>query len=145
MRLLFFLLWFLTISAAVFFLPAYDGGDLGEEKKVLVPVYAVIAGLAAIGVRGRAESAREALLSALPVLALLGAAAVWGYFENEDRAQYRGGPAYLYFGVALWASWAALVLSTALVARTKWNGPMGIGIGFLVALFGNLLFVARID
>ena len=62
MRLLFFLLWFLAISAAVFVLPAYDGGDLGEEKKFLVPVYAVIAGLAAIGVRGRAESRRESLI-----------------------------------------------------------------------------------
>jgi len=37
------------------------------------------------------------------------------------------------------------VLSAALVSRTKWNGPAGIGVGLLVAVLGLFLFTARID
>jgi hypothetical protein len=143
MRLLLFT-WFLFIASASFWLPAYNG-DIGGEEATLVPVYALVAGLAAIGVRGRAQSAREALVSALPALALLGAAAVWGYLLNQRGADERGEPIYLYFGVAVWASWAALVVSAALVSRTKWNGLSGIGVGFLAAVLGLFLFIARVD
>jgi hypothetical protein len=143
MRLLLFL-WFLFIASAAFWLPGYKG-DVSDEGGVFVLAYALIAGLAAIGVRGRASSVRDALLSAVPVLALLAAAAVVGDLENEDSAQFRGEPLYLYFGVALWASWAALVLSTALVSRTKWSGLAGIGLGALVAVLGLFLFTMRID
>jgi hypothetical protein len=143
MRLL-LLLWFLFIASASFWLPAYNG-DIGGEEATLVPVYALVAGLAAIGIRGRAQSAREALVSALPAVALLGAAAVWGYLLNKQGAEERGEPIYLYFGVALWASWVALLLSAALVSRTKWNGLGGIGVGFLVAVLGLFLFTAQVD
>jgi hypothetical protein len=144
MRILLLLVWFAFIASASLWLPAYEG-DLGGEEAMFVPVYAVVAGLAAIGVRGRTQSVPEALLAALPVLVLLGGVAVWGYLLNEQRAEYRGSPIFLYFGVALCASWAALVLSAALILRTKWNGFAGIGVGLLVALFGLVLFTARID
>ena len=111
----------------------------------MIAIYALVAGLAAIGVRGRSRSVGHALLSALPVLALLAAAAVMGDQRNEYLAQFRGDPLYLYFGVALWASWAALVLSTALLSRTKWSGFAGIGLGLLVAVLGYSLFASRID
>jgi hypothetical protein len=138
------LLWFLFIASASFWLPAY-GGTIDRESGIFVLVYALIAGLAAIGVRGRAKSVRNALLSALPTVALLAAAAVIGDMENEQSAQFRGEPLYLYFGVVLWASWAALVLSTAIVSRTKWSGFAGIGPGVLVAVLGLFLFTMRID
>jgi hypothetical protein len=143
MRLL-LLLWFLFIASAAFWLPAY-GGDISDEGGVFVLAYALIAGLAAIGVRGRARSVRDALLSAVPTVALLAGAAVVGDLHNEHQAQFRGEPLYLYYGVALWASWAALVLSTALVSRAKWSGFAGIGLGALVAVLGLFLFTMRID
>jgi hypothetical protein len=121
LRLLLFLLWFLFIASASFWLPAYNG-DIGDGDATFVAVYALVAGAAAVGVRGRARSAGHALLSALPVLALLAAAAVGGNLRNDQQAQFPGEPIYLYFGVALWASWAALVLSTALVSQTSGMG-----------------------
>jgi len=144
MRPLLFFLWFVFIASASFWLPAYNG-DIDDGDATFVLVYALIAGLAAIGVRGRARSVRDALLSALPVLALLAGAAVLGDLRNEQLAQFPGEPIYLYFGVALWASWAALVLSTALVAQTKWNGFAGIGIGLIVAALGLFLFTAGVN
>jgi hypothetical protein len=137
-------LWFLSITSASFLLPAYKG-DIGGEGGALALIYALIAGLAVVGVRGRARSAGHALLSALPILGLLAAAIVVGDLHNEHNAQFRGEPLYLYFAIALWASWAVLVLSTALVSRTKWSGLAGIGLGSLVAVVGLLLFTMRID
>jgi hypothetical protein len=137
-------LWFLFIASASFWLPAYKG-DIGDDEATFVPVYAGIAVLAAIGVRGREDSPREALLSARPVLILLGAAAIAGSLLNEQGADEPGSPLLLYFGVALWASWAVLVLSAALLSRTKWNGVAGIGVGLLVAALGMFLFTAQIN
>jgi hypothetical protein len=145
MRLLLFLLWFLFITSASFWLPAHEGEIDQGDATMLVPVYAVVAGLAAIAVRGRAQSVREALDSALPALALLGAAAVWGYLLNEQGEEERGAPIFLYFGIALWSSWAALVVSTAVVSRTKWNGLAGIGVAFLIAILGLFLVTAQVD
>ena len=70
---------------------------------------------------------------------------VIGIGMNEAREEFRGGPIYLYFGVALWASWAVLLVSTSLLSRTKWNGLAGIATGCMVVLLGWVLFVARID
>jgi hypothetical protein len=137
-------LWFLFIASASFWLPAYMGEIDGAEITFL-PVYAAVAVLAAISVRGREQSPPKALLSALSTLALLGAAAGGGLLLNEQKANERGEPIFLYFGVALWASWAALVLSAALVSRTRWNGIAGIGLGLLVAALGLFLFTVRID
>jgi hypothetical protein len=82
--------------------------------------YLVIAAIAEIAVRARVPTRRGAVLACLPSLALLAAAAA-GVFVGDLTADGRGSPLFLYFGVALWASWAALVLSTALVSRTRWN------------------------
>ena len=136
-------LWFLFIASASFLLPAYKGTI--DEPWIFVPIYALIAGIAAIGVRGHARSVLSAVLSALPTVALLAAAVVIGDLENEHSAQFRGEPLYLYFGVAVWTSWAVLVLSTALVSRTRWSGFAGIGLGALVAVLGLFLFTMRID
>ena len=144
MRLLLLFLWFLFMATASFWLPAYKG-TIDEAKLVPVLVYALVAGLAAIAVRERAKSVRHALLSALPAFVVLAAAAMIGDLRNEHLAQFRGEPIYLYYGVTLWASWAVLVVSTAIVSRTKWSGIAGIALGLLVAMLGLGLFTSRID
>jgi hypothetical protein len=136
--------WLLFMASASFWLPAYEG-DLGREGMDFVPLYLVIAGLAAIGIRETARSSHEALLSTIPVIALLAVTAATGFLANAERAQERGDPLYLYFGVTLFSSWAVLVLSSALVSRTRWNGGFGIGVGCLVALIGLFMITARID
>ena len=138
------LIWFLFIASGTAWIPAYEG-DTGGEQVVVVPIYALVAGVTAIGVRARTGSARDALLSAVPVLGLLGAAALAGHLRNDERAEFRGEPIYLYFGIALWVSWAALVITTALAERTKWSGLAGVGVGAFVAAMGWILFTARID
>ena len=141
------LIWFLFVASATFWLPAHEGGDIdrGAETLFLVPVYAVIAAVAALGVRKREQSVRDALVSTLPILALLAGAAVLGVLSNDQRAEYRGGPLYLYFGVTLWVSWAVLMVAGALVSRRKWNTVAGITLGMVVAFLGYTLFIARID
>ena len=143
-RVLLFLLWFLVIASAPLWLPAYEG-EIDRNDTTFVPVYAVIAALAAITVRGRAYSGRQAVQSALPAAGMLCAAAAFGLLLNEQGEDLRGGPLYLYFGVAVWTSWAALMLATALLSRTRWNGLAGIGVGFLVAILGLALFTASVD
>ena len=138
-------LWIVFIGSASLWLPGYEEGDIDGLGPVLVPIFAVIAGLTVIGVRKRAPSLEAALLSALPVIALLVVAAAVGDQRNEDLAQFRGGPLFLYFAVGLWVSWGAFVLSTALVSRTKWSGFAGIGVSVVVAVLGFLLFTMRID
>jgi hypothetical protein len=143
-RVLLLLLWFLFIASAPAWLPAYQG-DIDRNETTFVPVYAVIAALAAITIRERARSPREALVSTLPAVGTIGAVAVCGLLLNEQGADLRGGTLYLYFGVAVWGSWAALMLATAVLAQTKWNGFAGIAVGFLVAILGLFLFTAEID
>ena len=136
--------WLLLNVAAAIWLPGYNGFVVGAGG-IFIPIYAVIAGLAAVFVRGHARSVRNALLSTLPTLALLAAAGIVGDQRNEEMAQFRGEPLFLYFGVTLWVSWAALVLSTALVARSRWSSFAGIGLGVLVAVLGLFMFTMRID
>ena len=143
-RPLLLLLWFGFIASASLWLPAYEG-DIERGETTFVPVYAVIAALAAITVRGRMQSAREALMSTLPAVITIGVAVACGFLLNEQGAEVRGGTLYLYFGVAVWASWVALMLAAALLSRTKWNSFAGIGVGFLVAILGLVLFTAEVD
>jgi len=137
--------WLLVIASACWWLPAYKGELGGDDMWALVIPYALVAVVAAVGVRQQAQTTRDVMLSALPALALLLAAVLVGLFANDQRASYRGEPIMLYFGVALWASWGTLILVTAGACRTKWNGLVGVGLGLLVALLGLLLFTARID
>ncbi len=143
-RPLLLLLWFLFMATASLWLPAHEG-DIDRSETTFIPAYAVIAAVAAFTVRRRTGSVREALVSALPALAILGATAVWGVLLNEQDQVGRGGPLYLYFGLAIWASWATLMLVAALLSRAKWNGVAGISVGVLVAILGLALFTAQVD
>jgi hypothetical protein len=139
--------WLAFMASAMFWLPAYKGSvDLSvSELATATASFAFVAVLAGIGIRGRARSKRDALVSALPVLALLGAAAVTGYVQNRQAAEFRGEPIFLYFGVTLWGSWAALVVATALGWRTRWTSAAGIAAAAVVAALGLWGFSARID
>ena len=143
-RLLLLALWFAFMATALLWLPAYEG-DIDRGETTFVPVYAVIAAIAAIAVRERAQSVRDAVFSVLPALAMIGVVAGCGLLLNEAEAGGRGGPLYLYVGIAVWASWIVLMFATAFVSRTKWNGAAGIGVGFLVAMLGFVLITAQID
>jgi hypothetical protein len=144
MRLLLLLIWFLFMASATLWLPAYRG-EINREVVFFALLYAFLVVLVAVGVRRRVESVREALLSAFPNVVVLAAAAVAGLLLNSQGAEYRGEPLFLFFGVALWASWTVLVLATALASRTKWNSLAGSGVGFLVAVLGMYLFTLRVD
>jgi hypothetical protein len=115
------------------------------SSAVATTTYAFDAVLAAVGVRGRARSERHALVSALPALALVAAAALAGYLLNSRPGSFEGSPSTFTSESPCGASWAALVLSTALVSRTRWNGVVGIVLGFLVAALGLIAFTMRID
>jgi hypothetical protein len=84
------------------------------------------------------------VLSGLLVLAILGGAALSGVPLNAEEAE-RGGPIYLYLGVAVWGSWAVLVMAAALACRTQWGRFAGIGLTSLVGVFGLALFSAQVD
>ena len=141
---LFVLAWFVFMATASAWLPAYNGTIERWAAGIrLIGVYLVIAAIAEIAVRARVPTRRGALLACLPSLALLAVAAV-GVFVGDLTADGRGSPLYLYFGIALWASWAALVLSTALVSRTRWN-RLAIALTMIVAIVGVVMAVWLID
>jgi hypothetical protein len=139
--------WFAFVTTSSLWLPGYKGttGVGASEVATAAALYAFVAGLSALAARQRAQTHRSALLATGPVLALVVAAAAAGYLVNRDREELRGEPVFLYFGIALWASWAALVLSTAFVARSRWNSLTGIVAGLVVAALGFLEFTSRID
>jgi hypothetical protein len=139
------LAWFVFMATASTWLPAYNGNIDASERWRLVGVYVVIAVIAEIVVRARAPTRRHAVLACLPALAVLTAAAVGVFVEglaHDDDG--RGSPLFLYFGVALWASWAALVLSTAVVSRTRWN-RLAIALTMIVAIVGVVAVGAQFD
>jgi hypothetical protein len=140
---LFVLAWFVFMATASAWLPAYNGSIDGSGRWPLVGVYLVIAAIAEIAVRARLPTRRGAVLACLPSLALL-AVAAGGVFVGGLTGDGRGSPLFLYFAVALWASWAALVLSTALVSRTRWN-RLAIALTMIVAIVGVVMAVWLID
>ena len=83
------------------------------------------------------------MLACLPSLAVL-AAAAFGVLAGGLTRDGRGSPLFLYFGVALWASWAALVLSTALVSRMRWN-RLAIALTMIIAIVGVVFTDALFD
>jgi hypothetical protein len=138
--------WFLFMATAVSWLPAYHGNIDRSDRARVIALFVVIAVLGAIKlVRARAQTKQAALMSSLPAMAVLAAAAVGACVLNRLNVEFRGEPLFLFFGVALWASWAVVVLSTALLSRARWNGLGGLGLTSLVALLGLFMATARID
>jgi hypothetical protein len=87
---------------------------------------------------------RDALVSSLPALGLLAAAALVAFVVDGLSADGRGSPLYRYFAVALWASWAVLVLLTASLSRASWKrGPFVVTL--VVALLGFIMATVQFD
>jgi hypothetical protein len=132
------------MASSLYWLPGYEG-DVGGEETPFLPVYAALAGIAAVAVRGQADSRHAALVRSGPAIGVLAGAAICGLLSNASGADGRGGPIYLFYGVALWASWAATVIATAIAYRTRWDGLGGIAVTCLVAVAGLALFIAQVD
>ena len=127
MKLLLFA-WFLFVASAFFWLLAYKGViDVGWVGAAAVVIAcASVAFLAGLGARDRARTKRSALLSTVPTVALLAAAALAGYLSDRQAAEFRGEPLFLHF-ITLWPSWgeSARAGDRACVAdsleRHSWN------------------------
>jgi hypothetical protein len=143
LRLVLFLAWFIFIASTPRWMPAYHG-DIDRDEMTFVPIYGGIAALAAITTRRSCQSPRDALMSVLPGVVVLGVAAVCGVLANIPDP-VRGGTLYLYFGAAVWSSWSGLMLATAYLSRTKWNGLAGLVVTLMVAVVGLALFIAEVD
>jgi hypothetical protein len=140
------LAWLLGMTMATAWLPAYHGTLGASDRWRLFVLFLVVAVLAAVKLlRSDAQTGKEALVSCVPAMALLVAAAVSAYAVNARNADVRGEPRFLFLGIALWASWAGLVLSTALLSRARWNRMGGLGVTLLVALLGLLMAIAQLD
>jgi hypothetical protein len=139
--------WFVFMSSTPLWIPAAHDGTIvrGESVLPLAGLLAFVGGLVGLFVRERLRSVDHAVLSAIPALVSLALAVIAGSITNDARSGERGEPIHLYYGIALWASWAALILATAMVARTRWGGPAGILVSLLVAVLGYLMFTARTD
>lgn len=135
--------WFLFMATASAWLPAYNGIIDGGDRRRLFGVYLLIAVIAAISLRARALTRRDAVVSSLPALGLLVVAAVAGLVFGLS-ADGRGSPLFLFFAVALWASWVLFVLSTTLLTRTRWN-RLALAVTVIVALVGVFMAGAQID
>ena len=91
------------------------------------------------------RSRREALVHALPGVAMLALSLVGGLAVNDGRSEDRGEPIYLYFGYALLGSWFALLVVSALLTRADWRTPASLGVTLLAAFLGFLNLSVRID
>jgi len=138
------LAWLLVMAMATAWLPAYHGTLGASDRWRLLVLFLVLAALAAVKLfQSGTQTEKDA--SSVPAMAVLAAAAVSAYAVNALNADVRGEPLFLYVGVALWASWAALVLSTALFSRARWNRVGGLGVTLLAALLGLALAIAQLD
>lgn len=136
------IVWFCAITVASLALPGYQGTI---STAPLVPLYAVLAASVGLLVRGRADSLREAMLSAIPAVAVITAAAVAGLLRNQALADGRGEPLYLYVAIALWVSWTMLVIAGAAFSRAKWSGAGAITLTAVVSIVGWFLFTLHLD
>lgn len=133
------------MATAALWLPAHGGTlDVRSRVLLLVPV-AGIALLAAVELHRSGRAVGNPLAGTARALGLLAAAALAGYVANLRAAGLRGQPLFLYIGVALWGSWAALVVGTAWRARARWKSFGGLGVTLVVAVLGWFLVTARID
>jgi hypothetical protein len=130
--------WLAFMATTSAWVPAYKG-ELGPgDYSPAVGFYVVIAALAAVGLRTKSLTERRALMSSLPALALVAAAAVAAYIRNSSQDGFGTQPLFLYFAIALWTSWAALIVTTAMWTRTRWT-DVGLGLTILVAFVGFLM------
>jgi hypothetical protein len=133
------------MAAAVFWLPANGGTlDVAARGLLLIPLGA-IALLAAVELHRGGRAGADALAGTARALTLLGAAGLAGYVASLRAADARGEPLFLYIGLALWVTWAALVLGTAWLARARWKSFGGLGVTLVVAVLGWFLVTVRID
>ncbi|HVM17773.1 MAG TPA: hypothetical protein VM290_09355 [Gaiellaceae bacterium] len=139
--------WGVLAASTGIWVPAFRGG-IGERPVALLVTAGIagaLAGAAAFALRRRAATPRDALVEALPALGLVAAAAVVATIQVQRGADLRGEPIFLWFGVALWTTWAALVVATAWLARARWNRPGALALTAFVVLLGLPLLTFRID
>lgn len=137
--------WLAVMTLANFSLPAYKGFADTSGRALWIGLYLLVAALALVTLRSTAPSRRTALVASGPSLVLLALAAVAIYAQNRSASQFRGEPLFLYVGSALLASWAVLVVSTAVVSWARWNRPGGMAVTLFVAALGLMLGTIRID
>ena len=82
-------MWLLFMATAVSVAPRLPGNLDPSDRSRLIAVFVVIAVLGAIKlVRARSQTTRDALVSSLPAMAILAAAAVGAYFVNRLNAEF---------------------------------------------------------
>ncbi len=132
-RIVLLAIWFAFIASSAFWVPIYQGTGSGEG---LVVVYVLLAGFAGLWVKERAPTRAGAIVSALPSILLVALAGIAAELQNEANDGRFGEPLYLYFGLALLASWATFVIATAIGSQTRWNRIGGLLLGLAVAMVG---------
>ncbi len=135
--------WAVVTGLALLIVPAYRG-DLGGRSGLPV-IVAIIGVAAALVLRGAVPTVRAALLSAVPALGCVAAAATVAAVMDPAGNPDRGEPIGLYLGITLWVSWASLVLATVLIARTRWSGVGALALTAVVALLGWACVTFQVD
>lgn len=135
-------IWFTFMASTTFWVPIYRGTGSGEG---LVLLYVMFAGSAGGWVKERAATRAGAIVSALPSILFVAVAGIAAGLQNEANEGRFGEPLHLYFGLALLASWATLVLATAIGSQTRWNGIGGLLLGLAVALVGWGLMTFQVN
>lgn len=141
-RIAMLILWFAFGASSAFWVPVYRGAGSGE---MLVFVYVVVALCVGFWVRERAATIADSILAALPNILFVALAGITGGLHNDANDGQFGEPIYVYFGVALLASWAALVMASAIGARTRWNRVGGLLLGLAVAVVGYGLMTFQVN
>jgi hypothetical protein len=141
-RLALLVIWFVFIVSTVLWVPIYRGTGNGE---MLVFVYVPLGLCAGFWVRERAATSADAIVSALPSILFVALSGIAGGLQNDANNGRFGEPLYVYFGVALLASWATLVRATAIGSRTRWNRIGGLLLGLVVAVLGWGLMTLQVN
>ena len=141
-RLALLAIWLAFMASSTLWVPIYRGTGSGEG---FVVVYVLLAGSAGLWVKERAASTAGAIVSALPSILLIASAGIAAGLQNEANDGQFGEPLFVYFGLALLASWAIFVLATAIGAQTRWNRMGGLLLGLAVAMVGWGLMTFQVN
>lgn len=116
--------WSVGVVAVSLFLPAYNGA-IGNEGVTLTAIWAASVCFAVLAWMGgaNAQSSSQALLSALIIALPPALVAVVGLARAESAVS--GEPLYLWFGLAVAASWIWLTLVSSSWDRLRWTTPSG--------------------